>query len=207
MPAAIGAAGAIIHYLKHQLRRKIDHLSSLRCESANDKVVLDAATQTNLDLVESRGARDTSLLAVLDRTMTPMGGRKLRRWILQALRDSHERNCRQQMIADLLHEADLLGSLRSALKSIRDAERAAGRLSQASGNARDLVTLKNSLQKLPELKRELGKLIERINFGRASSPVEAGVSPAAFPQEQPTRLPLQTQSHQSLANRLQNEIV
>ncbi len=206
MPAAIGAAGAIIHYLKHQLRRKIDHLSSLRCESANDHVVLDAATQINLDLVESRGARDTSLLAVLDRTVTPMGGRKLRSWILQPLRDLHELNCRHQMIADLLHESDLLGSLRSALKSIRDVERAAGRLSQASGNARDLVTLKNSLQQIPELKAELGKLIERINFGRASSPVEAGVPPATFSQEQPARLPLQTQSHQSLANRLQNEI-
>jgi DNA mismatch repair protein MutS len=206
MPAAIGAAGAIIHYLKHQLRRKIDHLSSLRCESASDHVVLDAATQINLDLVESRGARDTSLLAVLDRTVTPMGGRKLRSWILQPLRDLHELNCRQQMIADLLHESDLLGSLRSALKLIRDVERAAGRLSQASGNARDLVTLKNSLQQIPELKAELGKLIERINFGRASSLVEAGVSPATFSQDQPARLPLQTQSHQSLANRLQGEI-
>src|SRR5947207_4700688 len=216
MPAAIGAAGAIIHYLKHQLRRKIDHLSSLRCESGNDHVVLDAATQINLDLVESRGARDTSLLAVLDRTLTPMGGRKLRSWILQPLRDLHELNCRQQMIADLLHESDLLGSLRSALKSIRDVERAAGRLSQASGNARDLVTLKNLLQQIPELKAELGKLIERINFGRASSLVEAGVlattkpseggSPATFSQEQSTRLPLQTQFHQSLANRLQGEI-
>jgi DNA mismatch repair protein MutS len=206
MPAAIGAAGAIIHYLKHQLRRKIDHLSSLRCESANDHVVLDAATQINLDLVESRGARDTSLLAVLDRTVTPMGGRKLRSWILQPLRDLHELNCRHQMIADLLHESDLLGSLRSALKSIRDVERAAGRLSQASGNARDLATLKNSLQQIPELKAELGKLLERINFGRASSSVEAGVPPATFSQEQPARLPLQTQSHRSLANRLQNEI-
>jgi len=110
------------------------------------------------------------------------------------------------MIADLLHESDLLGSLRSSLKSIRDVERAAGRLSQASGNARDLVTLKNSLQQIPELKRELGKLIERINFGKASSPVEGGVPPATFSQEQPARLPLQTQPHQSLANRLQNEI-
>jgi DNA mismatch repair protein MutS len=169
-------------------------------------VVLDAATQINLDLVESRGARDTSLLAVLDRTVTPMGGRKLRSWILQPLRDLHELNCRHQMIADLLHESDLLGSLRSALKSIRDVERAAGRLSQASGNARDLVTLKNSLQQIPELKAELGKLIKRINFGRASPSVEAGVPPATFSQEQPARLPLQTQSHQSLANRLQNEI-
>src|SRR6267142_825763 len=138
MPAAVGAAGAIVHYLKHQLRRKIDHLASLRCDVSSEFVTLDAATQTNLELVESRGARDTSLLAVLDRTVSPMGGRKLRSWILQPLRDLHELNCRQQMIADLLHESDLLGSLRSALKSIRDVERAAGQLSQASGNARDL---------------------------------------------------------------------
>src|SRR5947199_7690542 len=93
MPAAIGAAGAIVHYLKHHLRRKIDHLSSLRCESAEDHVVLDAATQINLDLVESRGARDTSLLAVLDRTVTPMGGRKVRSWGLQPCRNLKGRKC------------------------------------------------------------------------------------------------------------------
>jgi DNA mismatch repair protein MutS len=197
MPAAIGAAGAIIHYLKHQLRRKIDHLSSLRSESADDHVVLDAATQTNLDLVESRGARDTSLLAVLDRTVTPMGGRKLRSWILQPLRDLNELNCRQQMIADLLHESDLLGSLRSALKSIRDVERAAGRLSQASGNARDLVTLKNSLQQIPGLKAELGKLIERTEFGRDAPPGRP---------KNVSRDGSESHPCQSLANRLQNEI-
>src|SRR5207249_7778632 len=124
---------------------------------------------------ESRGARDTSLLAVLDRTVTPMGGRKLRNWILQPLRDVNELNCRQQMIADLLHESDLLGSLRHALKSIRDIERAAGRLSQASGNARDLVTLKNALQQIPGLKTELAKRTERMHFGKAGSSVEAAV--------------------------------
>src|SRR5437867_590237 len=121
-------------------------------------VTLDAATQTNLELVESRSARDTSLLAVLDRTLTPMGGRKLRAWILQPRRDLTELNCRQQMIADLLHEPDLLVSIRAELKSIRDLERAAGRLSQASGNARDLVALKFSLEQIPKLKGELRKL-------------------------------------------------
>jgi DNA mismatch repair protein MutS len=165
MPQAIAAAGAIIHYLKHQLRRKIDHLSSLRCDSSSDYVVLDAATQTNLELVESRNARDTSLLAVVDRTVTPMGGRKLRTWILQPLRNLKDLECRQQMIGDLLQESDLLASLRSSLKSIRDIERAAGRLSQASGNARDLVALKTSLQQIPELKRELQKLLDRLAFG------------------------------------------
>lgn len=165
LPQAIGAAGAIIHYLKHQLRRKVDHLAGLRCEAATDYVLLDAATQENLELVGSRGVRDTSLLAALDRTVTPMGGRKLRNWILQPIRDLAELDCRQQFIWDLLQEPDLLASLREVLKSIRDLERASGRLSQASGNARDLVALKISLQQIPELKRELQNLLDRLAFG------------------------------------------
>jgi DNA mismatch repair protein MutS len=154
-----------VHYLKHQLRRKIDHLTALRCDVSSEFVTLDAATQTNLELVESRSARDISLLAVLDRTLTAMGGRKLRAWILQPLRDLRELQCRQQMIADLLHEPDLLASIRAELKSIRDLERAAGRLSQVSGNARDLVALKNSLEQIPKLKGELQKLLDRLSFG------------------------------------------
>ena len=165
MPQAIAAAGAIVHYLKHQLRRNIDHLTSLRCDAPTDHVLLDAATQTNLELVESRNSRDTSLLAVLDRTITPMGGRKLRAWISQPLRDLTALECRQQMIADLLQEPDLLASLRASLKLIRDIERAISRLSQASGNARDLVALKISLEQIPKLKSELQKLLDRLAFG------------------------------------------
>lgn len=199
MPAAVAAAGAIVHYLKHQLRRKIDHLTSLRCDAPADHVLLDSATQANLELVESRGARDASLLSVLDRTITPMGARKLRAWILQPLRDLTELQGRQQMIADLLQEPDLLGSIRAELKSIRDIERAAGRLSQASGNARDLVALKISLQQIPALKRELGKLIERIEFGRAGSPsppntAREGDAPNASSARTGRALPVQLQN-------------
>jgi DNA mismatch repair protein MutS len=165
MSQAVAAAGAIVHYLKYQLRRNIDHLTSLRSDAPADYVLLDAATQTNLELVESRSTRDTSLLAVLDRTVTAMGGRKLRAWILQPLRNLSELERRQRIIADLLQEPDLLASIRSELKSIRDIERAAGRLSQASGNARDLIALKTSLQQIPAVKRELSKLIERVSFG------------------------------------------
>jgi DNA mismatch repair protein MutS len=170
MSQAVAAAGAIVHYLKHQLRRNIDHLTALRSDALADYVVLDAATQTNLELVESRRTGNTSLLAVLDRTVTPMGGRRLRSWILQPLRNLHELERRQQMIADLLQEPDLLAAIRAQLKSIRDIERATSRLSQASGNARDLVALKFSLQEIPQLKGELQKLIERLEFGRAGSP-------------------------------------
>src|SRR5467141_1254629 len=187
-PQAVAPAGAIVHYLKYSLRRKIDHLTSLRCDAPADYVVLDAATQTNLELVESRSARDTSLLAVLDRTVTPMGARRLRSWILQPLRDLTELERRQQMIADLVQEPDLLASTRGELKSIRDIERAVGRLSQASGNARDLVALKTSLEQIPKLKAELGKLIQRTEFGRGR-PVRA-VSAAIPSAEQAARLPL-----------------
>jgi DNA mismatch repair protein MutS len=209
MPQAVAAAGAIVHYLKYQLRRNIDHLTSLRSDAPADHVLLDAATQTNLELVESRRTRDTSLLAVLDRTVTAMGGRKLRAWILQPLRNLSELERRQQIIADLLQEPDLLPNIRSELKSIRDIERAAGRLSQASGNARDLVALKTSLQRIPALKRELGRLIERIEFG--TGPVEAAVSAANDLTERATRLPLQLQ-HQihempELAAKLEKALV
>src|SRR6266481_4558646 len=186
MPQAVAAAGAIVHYLKHQLRRKIDHLTSLRSDAPTHYVLLDAATQTNLELVESRSARDTSLLAVLDRTLTPMGARKLRSWILQPLRDLSGLGCRQQMIADLLQEPDLLDSIRAELKSIRDVERAVGRLSQASGNARDLVALKASLQQIPKLKAELQKMLDRLAFGANRAKEEGDI--------------------ELLAQRLQNEI-
>jgi DNA mismatch repair protein MutS len=192
MSRAVAAAGAIVHYLKHQLRRNIDHLNSLRCDAPAEYVMLDAATQVNLELVESRGARNTSLLAVLDRTVTPMGARRLRSWILQPLRNLHELERRQQMIADLLQEPDLLAASRTQLKSIRDIERATSRLSQASGNARDLVALKVSLQEIPKLKSELQKLIERIEYG--AGPAKAAGSAANDSTKQTTRLPLQLQN-------------
>ncbi|MEP6822952.1 MAG: DNA mismatch repair protein MutS, partial [Chthoniobacterales bacterium] len=166
MRPAVAAAGAIVHYLKHQLRRKIDHLTALRCDVPAAQVTLDLATQANLELVASRGARDMSLLGALDRTVTPMGGRKLRGWILQPLRDLAEIEARQQMIEDLLGEAEVLVGLREELKAVRDIERAVGRLSQVSGNARDLVALRTSLEQIPALKRELQRLYERSNFGK-----------------------------------------
>src|SRR6266487_3874596 len=194
MLQAVAAAGAI------------DHLASLRSDAPADYALLDAATQSNLELVEPRTARDTTLLAVLDRTGTPMGGRKLRAWILQPLRNLPELQRRHQMIADLLQEPDLLAAIRGELKSIRDIERATGRLSQASGNARDLVALKTSLQQIPKLKGELQKLIERLAFGAGPA-----VSAANDSTEQAARLPLQLQNNihemPDLAEKLEKALV
>jgi DNA mismatch repair protein MutS len=178
----------------------------LRTDAPADYVLLDAATQINLELVESRSVRDTTVLAVLDRTATPMGGRKLRAWILQPLRNLPELQRRQQMIADLLQEPDLLAAIRGELKSIRDIQRATGRLSQASGNARDLVALKTSLQEIPRLKRELQKLIERTSFGKAPTIAENdGASNAG--RALPLHLENQIREMPALADKLEKALV
>jgi DNA mismatch repair protein MutS len=163
MPVAIGAAGAIVHYLRHQLRRRTSHIRSLGVFLSDQYVALDVATQQNLELIQSRGAGgDSSLLAALDRTVTPMGGRLFRQWLLKPLRSQAEIRQRQEMIQQFLDQPYLLGSVRETLGSIRDVERTVGRLSQLSGNARDVVALRVSLESLPELKGHLTALAKAV---------------------------------------------
>jgi DNA mismatch repair protein MutS len=163
MLVAIGTAGAILHYLKHQLRRKTTHIRSLGVYLSDQFVALDASTQQNLELIRSRGTgQDSSLLAALDRTLTPMGGRLLRQWILKPLRTLSEIRRRQEMIQQFLDQPFLLRSTRETLGNIRDIERTVGRLGQQSGNARDLVALRVSLELLPELKGHLQALATAV---------------------------------------------
>jgi DNA mismatch repair protein MutS len=163
MPAAIGAAGAILHYLKNQLRRKTAHIRSLGVFLSDQFVALDASTQQNLELIRSRGSgEDASLLAALDRTLTPMGGRLFRQWLLKPLRLVPEIRQRQEMIQQFLDQPFLLRAVRETLGKIRDIERTIGRLSQQSGNARDLVALRVSLESLPELKGHLRALATAV---------------------------------------------
>jgi len=165
MPAAIGAAGAIIHYLKHQLRRSTSHIRSLGVFLSDEFVALDIATQRNLELVASQGSSgQTSLLSAIDRTVTPMGGRMLRQWILKPLRQLAGIRRRQSLIQELLDQSFLLNSCRRTMQGIRDIERTLSRLSQGSGNARDLGSVRNSLETFPELLDHL-EALERIALG------------------------------------------
>ncbi len=159
MPVAIGAAGAIVHYLRHQLRRRTTHIRSLGVFLSDQHVALDVVTQQNLELIRSRGAgEDSSLLTALDRTVTPMGGRLFRQWLLKPLRSQVEIRLRQEMIQQFLDQPFLLSAVRETLGNIRDVERTVGRLSQLSGNARDLSALRLSLESLPELKGHLAAI-------------------------------------------------
>ncbi len=157
-PAAASAAGAALHYLTHQLRRSCEHLNPPRLLENDKHVLIDTASQRNLDLVESRAGKSHTLLGVLDRTQTPMGGRLLRDWLLHPLRDITKLNQRQETIAAFLAEPFLLSKVRESLKNIRDIERTTSRLSQNSGNPRDLQSLSLSLQQIPTLKELLSSL-------------------------------------------------
>ena len=158
MPSALAAAGGILHYLTYQLRRNCDHLRALSVRNSSDHVLIDTASQMNLDLVESRSGKQHTLLGVLDRTSTPMGARKLRDWILHPLRDLSTLTARLDLVDSLLAEPYLLTKIRDSLKNIRDIERTTGRLSQGSGNARDLKSLQTSLERIPDLKADLESL-------------------------------------------------
>ena len=168
MPGAIAAAGGVLHYLTYQLRRNCAHLRTLSVRNASDHVLIDTASQSNLDLVESRSGKQHTLVGVLDRTSTPMGARKLRDWILHPLRDLATLTGRLDLVDSLLAEPYLLTKLRDTLKNIRDIERTTGRLSQGSGNGRDLKSLQISLEHIPNLKADLSAVA--ATSGRVAAP-------------------------------------
>ena len=175
MPDAIGAAGAIVHYLKTELRRSLTHLTRMQVYRESQFMVVDAVTQANLELVQARGGgRDTSLLGALDRTVTPMGARKLRDWILHPLCDLAALGARQQFIGELLAESFVHANLRESLKSIRDMERTVGRLTHIGGNARDLAVLRGSLEQIPQLRTDLEALQRDTGLRPVPSESQAG---------------------------------
>jgi DNA mismatch repair protein MutS len=158
LPAAVGAAGALLHYLTRQMRRNASHLRRLQPYRSSEFLILDAATQTHLELVQSHAGKAMTLLGVLDRTVTPMGARLLRNWVLHPLRNVDEIRLRQDAIARLLEDSLLLGALREHLAEIRDLERAVARLNGSSGNARDLASLACSLALVPGVADCVGAL-------------------------------------------------
>ena len=157
LPQGTRAAGALLHYITRSLRRDAQHLAPPKPWHATSYLLLDAVTQTNLELVESRNPEGTSLRGAIDRTLTPMGARLLREWILHPLRDLAAITHRQDLVAALHDDPTRLASVRDILRDIRDMERAVSRLSLASGHARDLVALKTSLALLPSLRATLAE--------------------------------------------------
>lgn len=149
---AVCAAGAILHYLRHELRRPLEHVTTLSTYRTDNFLALDANTQAHLEIVQSRSPEGKSLLQAVDRTVTPMGARQLRQWLLYPLRDLETLRARQASVSAWSDDPGRLAGFRAALKELRDLERAIGRLSQGAGNARDLAALGVSLARVPTLR-------------------------------------------------------
>lgn len=155
-PAAIGAAGALLHYLSDELRRDLAHVRQLAGFSRDDVLVLDATTRANLDLVVSeRGGRAATLLHAIDRTVTAGGARRLRRELLQPPRQLGIIHSRQDALTFWREHERERDAMREQLRGIRDLERLIARLSQGGGNARDLSALGESLERLPAIQTAL----------------------------------------------------
>ena len=164
LPLAIRAAGAVLAYCQETQKGLLRQLTSLETYSTAEFMTLDAHTRRNLELFESGRSRSVkgSLLWVLDKTRSPMGGRLLRRWISEPLLDIAKLQGRQQIISELLTDTLTQARLVEALKKAGDIERLINRVRQRIATPRDLVALVSGLRAAAEV--------------RASLPTDADVS-------------------------------
>ncbi|MBD2387898.1 DNA mismatch repair protein MutS [Cylindrospermum sp. FACHB-282] len=155
LPLAVRAAGGLLEYLEDTQKENTVVLQTLRTYTITDFLIVDQQTRRNLEITQT--VRDStfhgSLLWALDRTSTAMGGRALRRWLLQPLLDIKGIRSRQDTIQELIENTPLRQDLRQLLRQIYDLERLTGRAGSGTANARDLVALADSLARLPQLSR------------------------------------------------------
>ena len=155
----VPAINALITYLTETQKTNLEHINTIRLYSITQYMSLDINARRNLELTEKM--RDKSkkgtLLWVLDKTSTSMGGRLLRRWINDPLIDVDEINNRLEAVKELKNSVILKGDIIESLKKVYDIERLAGKISYGNANGRDLISLKNSVKQLPEIKEILSK--------------------------------------------------
>lgn len=161
---ARSACGLLTRYLKEVYRGNPPHLSPPVFDERKKYLVLDPVTCRNLELFQnlSGGGREGSLLQLLDRTETPMGGRLLRQWLLYPLVDSSEIARRQEAIQELTERSPLMKELHDLLAPVGDLERLTSRVSFQTANARDLLAIQMILQRLPRLSAAVAPLSSEI---------------------------------------------
>lgn len=156
---SIPSINALVEYIEQTQKTKLDYINKITLYNISRYMSLDINARRNLEITEKM--RDKSkkgtLLWVLDKTSTSMGGRQLRRWLNDPLIDSCEINKRLNSVKELKEDIILRGDIVESLKKVYDIERLAGKMAYGNANARDMITLKNSLSKLPEVKISLAK--------------------------------------------------
>lgn len=154
MPQAIEAADAIIRYLKRTQVSVIGYVTSLTTYETSGFMGLDASARRNLELTQAlwQGNNSKSLIQIMNKTVTPMGGRLLKKWLEQPLLNVERIHRRQGAVRELYENVMLRGDLREVLQQIADLERLTSRAATGTASPRDLVALKNSLSVLPQVK-------------------------------------------------------
>ncbi len=156
---SVAATNALITYLLDTQKNSLDHINKLIVYNITKYMALDINARRNLEITEK--LRDKSkkgtLLWVLDKTATSMGGRLLRRWLNNPLIETNQINKRLDAVGELKSNIILRGDITDALKKVYDIERLAGKISYGSANGRDLISLKSSAKQLPEVKKILSQ--------------------------------------------------
>jgi len=172
MDEAVIAAGAVLHYLKQNLNDRIDHVRRIQ-RLVNDRFVwMDRFTVRNLELTESPYGKEATLLGILDKTLTPMGGRLIRRWIMFPLKDLKEINRRLDTVEALVKDDRVREHVAGHLKSLGDLERVLSRIVTGKANPREVLQLLRALKNTVPIKenllsagqalKELGKALHKL---------------------------------------------
>lgn len=151
------AASCLLHYAKETQRTALPHIQGISLVQHSDNVQLDAATRRNLELTQNlAGGSENTLAAILDKCVTPMGSRLLKRWLHQPIRQIDKLQQRQQSIATLMQQ-DLVAELQPYLRQVGDMERILARVALRSARPRDLTRLRTALEQLPAIQTILQK--------------------------------------------------
>ncbi|MEP0807548.1 MAG: DNA mismatch repair protein MutS [Chloroflexota bacterium] len=186
---AVRAAGAILQYLKETQPDSLKLLTSLRSYSIHEFMTLDASTRRNLELEETlRGERKGSLLGVLDRTVTPMGKRLMHQWISQPLLSVEKIRRRQDGVQHFFEDGMKRAEIRNALKPLADLERLVNRVMAGQAQPRDLVAMRETLGRLPEVKEALGEQTSVVSTQWSVCAEELALLQSAIDDDPPSTL-------------------
>jgi len=153
LKAGVRAAGALVFYIRETQKQKIEHLSGIESYSLSNYLIVDNISFRNLEINKNiiTGSKQGTLLGIMDRTVTAMGSRLLKRWIRYPLMDIPEIESRQRAVLEVKANVPVRRNIREKLKSVYDLERLGSKIAMGQSNARDLVALKHSLNCLPDI--------------------------------------------------------
>lgn len=155
--SGITASGAILRYLSDTQHNKLEHIASISRITEDDYVWMDRFTIRNLELFQSNAPDGVSLLDVVDKTITPMGGRMLKRWLALPLKDKKKIEERHDLVAYFKSKNNLTESIIDQLSLVHDIERLVSKIATGKINPREVLALKNSLEAINRLKENLAK--------------------------------------------------